>query len=272
MGSRWLINAAEALRMTRWPDNHTRVPILLYHAIVRPGEVADPSVAVSQSRFDEHLLGLEEAGYSCISLNHLVAYLEGRQSVPSRCYVLTFDDGFLNTYRLAWPVLVRRKCPATVFLVVDLIGRVSEWTRPERSGPQLMLGADQILRMQAAGIDFASHGCTHSRLTDLGPAALSHELAESRKRLSELLGRNVTTLAYPYGGQNVQVREAARRAGYTAAVSVMAGWNHPGPDPMAMRRIIVSGRDSPNAVLAKTLIGDHRIRLRALVARRLLNR
>jgi len=255
-----LIKLADAMRLTHWPDGRPRVPVLLYHSVVRPDESADPSAAVCQARFDRQLGFLSEAGYTCISLDSLVAYVRNGQTVPARSFVITFDDGFLDTYRLAWPVLQRHAMKATVFVASDLIGSQAEWMRIEPSGPQLLMGPDHIRRMHADGADFASHGCTHPHMTALADAALADELARSRARISELLGQEIRTLAYPYGQFDGRVRAAAARAGYDAAVSVVAGGNHPGTDPLALRRIVVTGRDTGASLLLKMILGVHVLR------------
>ncbi len=267
MHPRKLIKLADASRLTRWPDGAPRVPVLLYHRMARSGEQIDPAAAVSQTRFDRQLGYLADAGYMCISLDRLIGYVRNGQPVPNRSFVITFDDGFLDTYRLAWPVLRRRGMPATVFLVSDRIGKTSEWMQTEPSGPQLLMGADHIRRMHAGGVDFGSHGCAHWDMTALNETALSDELVRSRARLSELLGHEVRTLAYPYGRFETRERLFAARAGYTAAASVVAGWNHPGTDPLALRRIVVSGRDTGMSLLVKMVLGEHMVRWHRLSAR-----
>lgn len=260
-------NLLDALRLTRWPDGMPRVPVLLYHMITRPGRHCDPSMAVSQTRFDRQLAYLDRAGYVCISLSRLVAYVRDGQPVPPRSFAITFDDGFLDTYRLARPVLRRHRMTATVFLVSDLIGGLSEWMRAEPSGPQLLMAADMILRMQADGIDFASHGCTHAHLANLSPDQLTEELVRSRRDLSDLLGREVTTLGYPYGQFDAHVRAAADAAGYTAAVSVIAGGNHTATDPLAIRRTVVTGTDEGPSLLIKMVLGEQTLRWRTIAPR-----
>jgi len=258
-----LIRLADALRLTRWPDGGLRIPILLYHRVTRPADriaLADPAVAVTQPRLDEQLGYLVEAGYTCIALDCLIAHVRDRRPVPQRSFVITFDDGFLDTYRLAWPVLERHGMTATVFLVSDMVGKSSAWARAEASGPQLLMGPDHVRRMQTKGIDFGSHGRTHARLVDLDDEALNDELSRSRDDLTNLLGREVTTLSYPFGRFDDRVRDAAGRAGYTASVSVRPGLNHAATDPLALRRIVVSGRDSGADLLVKMVLGEHVLR------------
>jgi len=104
-------------------------------------------------------------------------------------------------------------------------------------------------------------------MTALTDGTLADELARSRARISELLGQEIRTLAYPYGQFDDRVQAAAARAGYDAAASVVAGWNHRGTDPMALRRIVVTGRDSGALLLLKMILGVHVLRPHAAGAR-----
>ncbi len=250
---RWV----DRMRLMRWTDDRPRVPILLYHLIQRSGPVADPSMAVPQRRFDEQLAWLSEAGFQALTLSRVVDYVRGGRAVPPRSFALTFDDGFLSTYRLARPVLVRLGMPAAVFLVSNLLGKQGEWMHDEPSGPQLLMNADQVLVMRDEGFEFGSHGCTHTRMTRLDASTLTAELVRSREQLSRLLEREVETVAYPHGATDARVVRAARRAGYTSGLSVTAGWNHPQTDLMRLRRIVVTAHDTGASLLMKMILGRH---------------
>ncbi|MBN1341103.1 MAG: polysaccharide deacetylase family protein [Phycisphaerae bacterium] len=262
-----LIQLADAARLTRWADGLVRVPVLLYHMIIRPGLPADPEMAVPQDRFSEQLTCLADAGCACISLDRLIRHVLHGEPVPPRSFAITFDDGFLDTYRLAWPVLQRRGMTATVFLVSDLMDKLSEWMRVEPSGPQLLMGCEHVREMHQAGIGFGSHGRRHVDLTCLDDDELADELCTSRQVISGLLREDVRVLAYPFGRFNARVRSAAARMGYAAALSVRGGWNRRGTDPLALRRIVVSGRDTGTNLLIKIILGEHRIRWHAATAR-----
>jgi peptidoglycan/xylan/chitin deacetylase (PgdA/CDA1 family) len=73
--------------------------------------------------------------------------------------------------------------------------------------------------LAASGWEIGSHSCSHPRLTQVTDAALQAELRDSRAVLERQLGR-CTSLAYPYGDVDSRVVEAAREAGYEAAVGL----------------------------------------------------
>src|SRR5437762_5969315 len=194
-----------------------RLPILMYHKVDRiPPAARYLRNYVLPEQFAAQLAALERWGYQTISFTDWLDYRKGTAALPRRPIILTFDDGYRSTYEIAWPLLQRFGCVATVFLVSDVIGRTNQWDREEIQEP--LLGPPEITAMRAGGIAFESHGQTHAALTSLAPDRALEELSASRDALARLLGAPVPVLCYPYRKQNASVRALARPAGYEAAV------------------------------------------------------
>jgi peptidoglycan/xylan/chitin deacetylase (PgdA/CDA1 family) len=103
---------------------------------------------------------------------------------------------------------------------------------------------------QHAGPDltFGAHTCSHRALPTLDPLELRTELERCADRVERELGARPRFLAYPYGAWSPAVRDAARRAGYTAALTLDAGRIAAAEsDALALRRINVPGQISPAA-------------------------
>ena len=138
----------------------------------------------------------------------------------NRSIGLSFDDGSLETYAVAWPLLRERGLTATVFVTTSLIGSDRPPKPWEESGLHVQgMAADQIVALDRDGIEIGSHGVNHYALPDLSDEALSAELAKSRVALESLLGHPVTTFSYPHGAFDARVRDAAAAAGYVSAWS-----------------------------------------------------
>src|SRR5207248_1761149 len=99
--------------------------------------------------------------------------------------------------------------------------------------------ADQLKAMDGHGWEIASHGLRHIDLTTLDEATMVSQLSESRARLSELVGRPVVDLAYPYGACDQVVQRAAATAGYETGF--LAVNNEPSSDRFAIPRRPVRG-------------------------------
>ena len=236
-----------------------RVPVLMYHRIGTATNDWERKYCVSPAQFAAQMRQLHAKGYRACAIDDFVRWLGGNGTLPQGAFVLTFDDGFLGVYEHARPVLVELGWPATVFLVSQLIGQRDLWTEGEnRTGhTQPLLDRAHIEQMAREGFTFHSHTRRHADLPTLGDERLADELAGSRTDLESLLDQPVPYLAYPYGRFDDRVRDAAIAAGYKAAFSVRPGFNRPGLDSHAVRRLDVWGTDTPAMLLRKMNLGTN---------------
>lgn len=92
---------------------------------------------------------------------------------------------------------------------------------------------DLALAASRPGITLGAHTSTHPNLVGLAAGELDRELTTPRQWLeSRFTAATVPWLAYPYGRESGEVREAARRAGYRAALRVDGGWLRDPPETL----------------------------------------
>jgi peptidoglycan/xylan/chitin deacetylase (PgdA/CDA1 family) len=230
----------------------------MYHRVGEPANDWEHKYCVEPERFAAHMRTLDRRGFKPCAVGDFVAWLDGKKFLPEQTFLLTFDDGFLDVYLHALPVLADLNWPATIFLVSEFIGRRDEWARPDNSSRSYpLLGMGEIDAMRRAGFTFQSHSRSHRDLTKLSDWELTDELAGARSDLRRLLSDTVSYLAYPYGRHDDRVVAAARSAGYAAAFSVQPGFNRPGVDPFRIRRLDVFGTDTPSQLLRKVTFGSN---------------
>lgn len=228
-----------------WPDRVQTVPILCYH---RLGQTASKMV-VTPAAFEAQLGWLARNDYRVIRLADLAGFLAGRQALPRRAVVLSFDDGYESVYRHAFPQLKKHGFAATVFVYTDFLGAGDALTWP------------QLQEMQASGlVDIQSHSRSHRNLIERLPGETDeryrHNIdAEMRvprevleKRLPPLKLRH---LAYPFGDANELVLEAAQRHGFELAATVIPGGNAFYAQPLMLRRTMIFGDMNLDAFKAK---------------------
>jgi peptidoglycan/xylan/chitin deacetylase (PgdA/CDA1 family) len=108
-----------------------RALVLLYHRIA--DEASDPfGLCVTPAHFEEHLLVIRRLG-TPMALDELMAAVRtGR--VPDGAICVTFDDGYLDNYAAAGPLLEKYGIPATIFFTTGPGGRDREywWDELER--------------------------------------------------------------------------------------------------------------------------------------------
>jgi peptidoglycan/xylan/chitin deacetylase (PgdA/CDA1 family) len=99
---------------------------------------------------------------------------------------------------------------------------------------------EQAKEMDRHGVRIESHTVTHPILPNINQIQLEFELLQSKKRLAEVLEREVEHFCYPNGSLNETVRQATERAGYKSAVTTSYGFNNGGTDHFLLNRIDAS--------------------------------
>lgn len=193
--------------------------ILCYHSVEPDWQ---SPLAVRPDDFDRHCAWLARHR-QVLPLTDAIDRLDGSWRLPRGAAVLTLDDGFAALHEFALPTLTRYRLPATVFLVAQTLtpgGRAVDWVDDAPPYPLQTLDLDQVLEMQAAGVDFQSHSWAHHDLLTLDPSACVADLRTSRELLEDLLRTPVPYVAYPRGRHDEKVRECAARAGYSRAFTL----------------------------------------------------
>ncbi len=220
-----------------------KLPILMYHSIAPTSSDAFRPYRVTPEMFEQQLRLLRDNDFYAISFEQWHSTMKNKKPLPGRAVLLTFDDGYLDFYEYAAPLLKKYGLTATVFLVSGHIGDTNAWDAAYFKALPLMNWA-QILELQKEGIHFGSHFVTHSHLPTLSPAEVVTEAMQSRLNLSEKLGTPVNSLAYPYGGMNQAVAQLMGACGYTFGVTVEHGYSHYYNSTLALPRIDISGHDT----------------------------
>jgi peptidoglycan/xylan/chitin deacetylase (PgdA/CDA1 family) len=134
---------------------------------------------------------------------------------------LTFDDGFQSIIENVLPELIERGIPATIFIPTGYIGRKPDWIidQSHEDCSEVVMTTEQIKGLPAELITIGSHTVRHSELKQIGEEILRRELIESRKKLQEITGREITLLSLPHGGYDDNVLELARQTGYQRVLS-----------------------------------------------------
>jgi len=127
---------------------------------------------------------------------------------------LTFDDGYESFYHEVLPLLREFEAPATLFVITGYVGRDNDWDAHLGLNRRRHLDWGQIREAARAGVEIGSHTCTHRDLTRLPPDEVQRELLLSKREIEDRLGREVISLALPFGAATLEVFSQARQAGY----------------------------------------------------------
>jgi peptidoglycan/xylan/chitin deacetylase (PgdA/CDA1 family) len=215
-------------RVTPVTRRSSRLLILAYHQI---GDQGLPG-QVSVQHFREHLDFLS-AGCRLVALSDGLQALQSRSPSQSPAVAITFDDGYRDNFTQAFPLILRYRTPATIFVATGLIAAGKYKDQP-------MLTTAQIREMADHGVAFGAHTVSHAILSALSPEAAASEISVSKAHIEQLTGREATAFAYPNGraGDFTDANVSAVRAcGFRCGVTTIHGANAPTRNPFLLRRI-----------------------------------
>ncbi|HWT26000.1 MAG TPA: polysaccharide deacetylase family protein [Solirubrobacteraceae bacterium] len=216
----WLVGrgepgAAGALLGNRSPA----AAFLMYHSVADAGP---PFLSVPADVFERQLAALRRLGWRSGTIADLRSLLAGER-LDRPVAFLTFDDGFADNAQVALPIMLEYGMRPIVFVLPDHLADGAALAWPElaerqRRHPDVMRSMDWagVERLVEAGAEIGSHAMTHRSLPTLGPEELRDELADSRRRLQQRLGR-CDAVAYPFGHWSPAVAAAAAETGYSFA-------------------------------------------------------
>jgi peptidoglycan/xylan/chitin deacetylase (PgdA/CDA1 family) len=98
------------------------MPIIRYHAVTPRATYCTRKIAVTPERFDQHLAFLA-ANYRVISIDDVVRSIATNSPFPPRAVCITFDDGYLDNYEYAFPLLKKYGMAATFYVVAGPVVR-----------------------------------------------------------------------------------------------------------------------------------------------------
>ena len=255
------------------------VPVLMYHHVSpQPG-----LVTVSPETFEEHMAYLARKKYHALAADEFLEFLQGRRALSGRHVLVTFDDGYLDNYVYAYPLLKRFGLKATIFAVTGLIGdgaaraclgaakilpatpdhRACKAAVAEGRADQVMLRWSEIATMESSGaIEVHSHTHTHQRWDKLYADAnqrleeLAKDLTASRGLLKTQLGKESLHLCWPWGYFETEYQTIATQLGFQAQYATTKGINTVGTDIRQIARIVIKDK-TPGWLATRMWIYSH---------------
>jgi peptidoglycan/xylan/chitin deacetylase (PgdA/CDA1 family) len=198
------------------------VPVLYYHSVMSK---AGNELSMPPDQFETQMAYLQDKGYQSVSLNQLCQARYLGRSLPTKPFVITFDDGYVDNYTTAFPILKKYGFSATIFMVSSYINGEGFMSWP------------QLKELTANGWEIEGHTVNHQYLTKLDATTVLNELKSSKELLEKGLGNPVDFFAYPYGDLNADVALAVKNTGYIMAFTTERGWADLKADAWHLHRV-----------------------------------
>ncbi len=229
------------LRVISGSGKHVCV-ILLYHSVAKGQSFGSYSLPVKS--FEAQIAYLSRH-FKIVRLCDLEHYIAANYQERIAC--VTFDDGCMDNYEVALPVLERFGVKATFFIVTGLLGGYLSTS----FGNVPLMSSHEICELVSLGHEVGAHSVSHTKLTQVPIEHAIREIRESKHFLEDLVGKEVISFAYPRGAWNETLKEEVQQQGFRYAVTTQEGLVSDHPDWLALPRVWISPYLSPGGFAAK---------------------
>jgi len=188
------VPAADAATILARPQ----VPVLCYHHI-KDGKPTN-DYTVNAETFRQQMQILADSGYHSILPDQYYDYLVYGKPLPAKPFMITYDDTDLEQFTVGKTEMDKHGFKGVYFIMTISIGR-----------PRYM-NKDQIKQLSDEGNVVASHTWRHDRVDkylttphiDRDTKKIVNndwdlQLVETRKKLEEIIGKDIHYFAYPFG-------------------------------------------------------------------------
>lgn len=233
---------ASALLLSRCFGARNRVCCLMYHRLLPAASYeklqgTERLFTVPAEEFETQVCELVRQGYRFVTPEQIIDFAEGRETLPDKSVLITFDDGCVSVYELALPILERHGACGTIFMTTDPESAIFA----ESDSAQRRMTEEEMRDAVSRGLSVGSHSVSHRPLRGLADEEIRHELAESKRVLETITGREVCAFAVPGNWYDARVLRIAREVGYRGLWWSNPGWVRPAGTALGLPRIHIEG-------------------------------
>lgn len=211
-------------------QNDSSIPVLMFHSITN---VKGNELQTSKEQFKQEMQYLKDKGYTTLTLTEVYDFFQKDKPIPKKSVVITFDDGYLDNYTNAYPILKQFGFKATIFDITSTVDTSANY-----------LNSAQLKELNSNGIDIEPHTITHPYLNKLSYDQQYKELKISKDFIETLLSKTVKFVAYPYGEWNQDTIKAVKNIGYTMAFTTAGTWANKQNGIYTLYRVYISSNFS----------------------------
>ena len=183
----------------------SKVAVLGYHSIIE-NRTPLSEAELDINKFEKQIKFLKKAGFKSLTLDEMECYMNKECKIGKKSVLITFDDGYLDNYKLAFPILKKYNFHAVIFLIGSRV----------ENGNKTYFNKKYIEKTKEKypNIEFASHSYNlHDNHTGIN--GNYDEYIKDIKKQKKII--DTKYYAYPYGEYNDEMVKALKDSGYELA-------------------------------------------------------
>lgn len=203
-----------------------KIPVICYHNIGTHKEIdkieqESKRWIIEKNFFEKQIRLIKKLGYKTLTLKEFEQWKKNEIQLPYMSMLITFDDGFLNVYKYALPILKKYQMNAVIFIEGNT---VNNHTIPDDTDQTHIYMSKEIIdkcKKEYENIEFACH--SYGLHTNGSVESKSYkELEEDLEKYKEVMGET-RYFAYPFGHYTEEMKKVLKDNGYKLAFAFGPG-------------------------------------------------
>jgi len=220
------------------------ITVINYHRVDR--DAMDIN-AITPENFERQMAFLKR-NYTVVTVRELLEKIQSGCN-KQRLVVITFDDGYLDNFEQAVPILKKYKLPACFFISSGIVGTDKPFSHDiKRLGRKIhTMSWQHVKQLHEMGFAIGAHTVNHTRLSHCNRDDLEKEIVGSKTMIEQKINAPVSYFSHPHGlltDISPIALSIIKRAGFLCNFSAYGGLVQPGGDLFDIKRVDIPDHHS----------------------------
>lgn len=210
--------------------------ILMLHRVVKQRSEGDSrKLEVTPWFLEQTIKDYQKQGYRFVSIEEVYNIILSRKRPKEPFVCFTFDDGYQDTFSLAYPILKQHNVPFAVYVTTGFIDKTAQMWWYEQAD---VMDWEQVKILDNDPLcTICVHTITHPRLSTLTEDSAHKEITSSKRRLEEVLGHPIQHFSYPHGDYNTTTIQLVKETNFKSSLMAWGGPIRRGANLLLLPRI-----------------------------------
>lgn len=225
-----ILGEINSIETSKNADDGVVVPIIMYHSLLKDTSLHN-DYTISPKLFEDDLKYLKKNNYTTITVSDLIDYVYNDKSLPEKCIMLTFDDGYYNNYYYAFPLLKKYDCKAVISPIASMTEIFTETT--DISVSYGHISVDDIKEMVESGyVEIQNHSYDMHKLTprkgvdkkrgetfESYKSTIQNDIVTAQNYLKDKTGVSPQCFVYPFGAKSDDTEKIVKELGFKCTLT-----------------------------------------------------
>lgn len=200
--------------LVKMKKKELRISVLCYHDIMTKNQMQilsedEKKFVIDEKKFNLQMKWLKILGYKTLTLDEFNDWKKGKIELPRKSILITFDDGRLNVYKYAMPILKKYQLNACIFTIG------SEVNNNKETSDYMTKDIINLCKSEYPNIEFACHSYDLHKKGRVASKNIE-ELKQDLEEYQKVMGKT-EYFAYPYGDYTEEMILALKEKKYKLA-------------------------------------------------------